>query len=212
VLVCLAAASSTTASDTPATVPVTLRNSSLTVDASTIPVGPVIFVVRNRASVGRTFAIAGKTTAKIQPGKSATLSVSLGAAGLQEYSSAGRTRSSLLNGSVQVIQPCVNPVASTATVTLGQDQGGLTLSSSSVPCGAVTFVVTNVGKLVDDLHVFVDLPGEKGATPELNPGQTARLTITFTAKGRAYLESGDYPPAEPEFGGDFGEQGQLAIL
>ena len=97
-------------------------------------------------------------------------------------------------------------------MTLGHDHGGLAQSQSSVPCGAVTFVVTNVGELVDDLHVFADVPGEKGATPELKPGQTARLTITFAAKGRAYLESGDYPPAEPEFGGDVGEEGQLAIL
>jgi uncharacterized cupredoxin-like copper-binding protein len=111
-----------------------------------------------------------------------------------------------------VIEPCVNPVASSVTVALGQDHGGLTQSQSSAPCGTVTFVVTNVGELVDDLHVFADAPAEKGSTPELNPGQSARLTINFTAKGTAFLESGDYPPAEPEFGGDFGEEGRLAIM
>jgi hypothetical protein len=88
--------------------------------------------------------------------------------------------------------------------------GAITVSQSTVPCGSVTFLITNTGPMVDDLHVVAELPLEKGASPELNPGQTASLTIRFTAKGIAHLESGDFPPVELEYGGD-GEQTQLVI-
>ncbi len=77
--------------------------------------------------------------------------------------------------------------------------------------GTVTFVVTNTGDLIDSLQVFADTPQSAGTTPELTPGQTARLTVRFTVKGIAYYQSGDYPPAEPEFGGDYGEGGQLTV-
>ena len=116
-----------------------------------------------------------------------------------------------ITGLLDVLAPCPDPVATTVTVHMTQEPGGITPSQKSIPCGAVTFVVTNVGALIDDLWVFGALPAEKGVTTEIAPGQTASLTIQFVAKGIVYYQSGDFPPAESEFGGDAGEQGVLTI-
>jgi hypothetical protein len=97
-------------------------------------------------------------------------------------------------------------------VHLAQDGGGLTVSQSVIPCGTVTFQVTNSGRLNDSLQAFSELPPVQGATPELRPGQTASLTLRFPAKGLVYIQSGTYPPPEPEYGGDFKEIAKLKLV
>ena len=52
------------------------------------------------------------------------------------------------------------------------------LSKKSAPRGKVTFVVKNIGSLEHDFAI----KGKK--TRLLQPGQTARLTVTFTKKGK----------------------------
>ena len=110
-----------------------------------------------------------------------------------------------------MFQPCIDPVATTVSVQMGQDRGGITVSQSAIPCGTVTFVVSNVGTLVDSLQVFAALPAVEGSTPELQPGQSARLTLRFPAKRLVHYQSGDCPPAGPEFGGDYGEEGSFTL-
>ena len=95
---------------------------------------------------------------------------------------------------------------------MDHDRSGITLSQTAIPCGTVTFVITNVGSMLDSLEVFADDPHARGTTPELEPGQTAWLTIRFAEKGSAYYQSGDYPPGEPEFGGGDADGGTFSIV
>jgi hypothetical protein len=191
---------------------VVVRLTSATVEAAPVNVlaGPLIFKIANRGKVARDFAIGGKHTPQIAAGRSTTLKVNL-TKGFRTYSSVRRDHRGRVRGLLNALEPCTNPVATTVTVKMHQSPGAITVSQSTVPCGNVTFLITNTGPMVDDLHVFAELPQEKGASPELNPGQTAILTIRFTAKGIAHYESSDFPPVELEYGGD-GEQGQLAII
>lgn len=195
-----------------ASVTVKLTDSRLTVTPSRVPIGPVVFKVVNLAHAPRSFSIAGKRTAAIAAGASARLRVAFATGGTRQYVSAGRRRTTRLTGVLAVFTPCADPTATTVGVQLGQDNGGLTISQTTIPCGAVTFVVTDTGSLIDSLQVFADYAGARGTTPELKPGQTASLTIHFAELGNAYAQSGDFPPAEPEFGGDYGEGVTLRIV
>jgi hypothetical protein len=183
---------------------VTLSAKGLAFRPAVVNAGPVVFRVANRDRATRTFSVRGRRI-RVRPGHAASLRATLGASGFVQL------RSGTDGGVLGVVVPCTNPVASTVTVRLAQDNGGLTMSPARVPCGTVTFVVTDAGSLEDSLNVFADLPAVHGSTPVLQPGQTARVTVTFRARGTVHLESGTYPPAEPEYGGDYGEEARLAL-
>ena len=204
------AADPTRADPGPGTVVVRITSGGLEVAPVNVVAGPLLFKIANKGALARNFAIGGKRTAQISPGQSATLMVTL-TKGFQSYSSVRPNRRGRITGLLDALEPCTNPVATTIAVQMDHPLP-ITVSQSTIPCGTVTFIVTNIGSQVDDLHVFADLPQEKGATPELSPGQTADLTIEFVAKGSVHYESGDFPPAEPEYGGDPGDQGQLTIV
>jgi hypothetical protein len=192
------------------TLAVTLTNTTITVGSETVPTGEVAFTIRNRSKLRRSFSIAGHSTG-IDAGKSGVLRVTFRSAGSFAYVSTARGQSARPRGVLTVVEPCLNPTSTTVTVKLAQGSGGLAVSQTTVPCGSVTFVVSDTGTLNDSLHVFGDGPGPHGSTPELFPGQTAAVTVQFASKGLAHIESGDYPPEEPEFGGDYGEEAQLTI-
>ena len=190
----------------PTTVSVTLRNSTIVVAPALVPTGPVVFKIVNRSSKPRDFRIGGKKTPQVAAGRSAALAVTLAGGGSRTFSSVGARRSARLTGLLDVFEPCTAPSRVDRERAAGQDRGGLSISQVTVPCGTVTFVVTDAGTLIDSLQVFSQAPSVAGSTPELQPGQTARLTLRFPAKGLVYYQSGDYPPAEPEFGGDYGRR------
>jgi hypothetical protein len=197
-------------SDAQTVIAVTLTPSTATLVPASAPSGTVVFRILNNDRGTRTFTIAGSTVSSIAPGKTARLSVLLRSTGFVPFTSGGKGRA-LLGGLLNVFQPCTNPASTTVNVQMAQDHGGITVSRSTVPCGTVTFVVTNAGTVPDSLHVFSLTSAVKGTTPELNPGQTASLTLTFPAKGTVNYESGDYPPAEPEYAGDFLEEGVITL-
>jgi uncharacterized cupredoxin-like copper-binding protein len=71
------------------------------------------------------------------------------------------------------------PQATKVTVTAGKPaELRFTLTTRSVPKGAVTFAVTNRGKLKHDFKIA----GKK--TPLLATGKSATLKATFTKAGR----------------------------
>jgi uncharacterized cupredoxin-like copper-binding protein len=71
------------------------------------------------------------------------------------------------------------PQATTDTVTAGKPaELRFTLAKRSVPKGAVTFTVTNRGKLRHDFKIA----GKK--TPLLSPGKRVTLKVTFRKAGR----------------------------
>jgi uncharacterized cupredoxin-like copper-binding protein len=67
------------------------------------------------------------------------------------------------------------PAAATVTVTAKEFK--FTLSSMSVPKGAVTFTVVNKGKLAHDFKI------NSKKTPLIQPGKKATLKVTFAKAG-----------------------------
>jgi hypothetical protein len=193
------------------TVVVTLTASKLTFSTENIPVGEAEFRIVNRSGDARTFVIGGMRTHLIPAGGSADLHVVLSAGGYYTARAVSARRTPPLSSLIDVFEPCAAPAATTISVRMAQDQGGITLSQTAIPCGTVTFVVTNAGTHTDSLQIFGEQPGETGSTPELQPGQTATVVVQFLIKGSGYYQSGTYPPAEPEFAGDYGEGGQFTV-
>jgi hypothetical protein len=193
------------------TVTVTIKGSAVTVSPTAVPAGAVAFKIVNRTKIARNFEIAGRTTPVIPAGKSANLTVRLRKEGPLTFRSAARTRSPRLTGELDVYEPCTNPVATTVRMQMAQDNGGITVSQTTIACGTVTFIVTNAGSVTDSLQIFTQVPSLGVSTPELLAGQTATLTIHFVEKGVVYFQSGDFPPAEPELSGNVHEEGHFIL-
>jgi hypothetical protein len=193
------------------TVEVTLENSTVILSPMAVPTGTVDFKIVNRSRLRRDFEVAGRKTPPIPAGKTATLNVRLRTQGPRTFASTTRSRPSRLTGVLDVFEPCTNPVATTVTVKMAQDMGGITVSQATIPCGTVTFVVTNAGTVTDSLQIFTEVPALAESTPELQAGRTATLTIRFVEKGVVFYQSGDFPPAEPEYSGDVLEEGHFIL-
>jgi uncharacterized cupredoxin-like copper-binding protein len=71
--------------------------------------------------------------------------------------------------------------ASATAVTVTASEFKFKLSKASVPHGAVTFTVTNKGKIPHDFKIG----GKK--TPMLGPGKSAKLTVTLKAGKFPYI-------------------------
>src|SRR5262245_48797723 len=68
---------------------VTITDTQLRLPQTPVRVGTVVFRVANRAKVARDFRIAGRRTARIAPGATATLTVTVTKTGLSLLSSSG---------------------------------------------------------------------------------------------------------------------------
>jgi uncharacterized cupredoxin-like copper-binding protein len=184
------------------TIAVTMTDAKVKLAATRAPLGSVIFKIVNKGKIPRDFKISGKRTPKIASGKSATLNVEFTLTGTYSYYSVGQGHAGNLSGVFAVVDPCTKPAVSTVSVQLME--APITLSQTTVPCGTVTFVVTNVGTIVHSFNVTAD--GREGLGPRLNPGQTVSMTVHFSVKGSAL-----YYCAEPEHGELYGMVGYLTV-
>lgn len=66
-------------------------------------------------------------------------------------------------------------------VHVGLIEWSITLSRSTVPPGRTVLLVTNAGATVHNLAVSDQPPGSPWKTPDLQPGQHARLVVRGTA-------------------------------
>jgi hypothetical protein len=102
------------------------------------------------------------------------------------YVSTAAAGTGRLSGFLGVLPPCTNPVTSSvsASITLGQ----ITLSQTTIPCGTVTFTVTNTDMAnVHDLNFALPtLPRGVAFGPHLRPGQSATMVVNFPYKGTVY--------------------------
>jgi hypothetical protein len=168
---------------------VTISNSRITFAPSYVPTGRVVFTVFNRTSGSRDFGASARRTGAIAAGSSTRLTLSLPATGKRTFSSvaaaSSRTerRASRLTGALYLFAPCVNPVASTVDVNIASSAGGVTLSQTTVPCGTVTFAVTDVNVTGASFLVSTGVPPVAADTDQLDPGGTATLTVRFAARG-----------------------------
>jgi plastocyanin len=203
-----------------ATVAVSITNSRLGIVPATVTAGAVVFHVKNDSSRKVAFGLANTRTSPIYPGRAAVLKLELLAAGRYRFAVFGRGLGAAVSGLLTVRsasrpattttaptttdRSCSAPTASTVTVTLAD--GVYKLSAYSVPCGTVTFVVTNTGTGVHSFHVGA--PGGDG--PTLDPGQTVAMTVQL-GKGTYQYTCGEPGCAElSEHGNVQGEFGEIA--
>ena len=119
------------------------------------------------------------------------------------YYSVGGAGGAARRGVLIVVDPCTKPTSSTVHVEMRE--APITLSQTTVPCGNVTFVVTNAGSEVHNLDLFQTNPPRTilHGSP-LDPGQTRSFAAHLTVKG-----SVNYLCGQPEHGEEYGEVGFL---
>ena len=219
-LVCAALLGAATARAADSSLSVTLTGTKVSVSQKTVTPGVVRLTVANKSPAARKFSIAGKTTGAIGPGKIATLRISF-RPGSYAYVSTGRgtpVKGALVvaaavprvptvpQGSVTAgsqptatgtVTPCLHPVSTSVTVLM--TDGNFTFSQTTIPCGTVTFALTNAGNLEHSLS----LGG--GAKPGLAAGQTGSMVVNLTP--------GDLAWTCGTFGhDDLGEEGTLVVV
>jgi hypothetical protein len=174
----------------PTKVTATIEDSRIAFAPSYVPTGKVVLTVLNRTKGARDFGVGTRRTDAIAAGRSARLTVTLPTKGERTFSSVAKgERARRLTGALYLIEPCAQPATTTVDVNIAKSAGGLTLSQSSVPCGTVTFVVTDVDSPGTSLLVSVDTPPLSSVTDQLNPGGTATLTVPFAAKAVVHCDA-----------------------
>lgn len=181
---------------TPTTVTATITNSRIVFAPSYVPTGTVVITVVNRTKDRRDFGVGARRTGVIAAGHSALLTVTVSGSGDREFSSvvaAGSRRmtggSRRLTAGLHLFEPCGDASATTVDVQINESAGGLTLSPTTIPCGTVTFDVTDVDTPNARLVVSADVPPQSGLSPQLNPGGTATLTVDFPAATLAHCSA-----------------------
>jgi hypothetical protein len=151
-----------------------------------------VITVVNRTKDRRDFGVGARRTGAIAAGRSKRLTVTFSGSGERRLSSvavAGSRRimggSRRLTAAIHLFEPCSDPSATTVDVQINHSAGGLTLSPTTVPCGTVTFDVTDVDTTNARLFVSADAPPLSSLTTQLNPGGTTTLTVYFPATALA---------------------------
>ena len=185
-LVCVAPAAATTS---PTAVTVTIANTSIVFTPRDVPTGTLVFTVINRTTGVRDFGVGARRTGAIAAGRSTRLTLSLPARGERTFSSVAtagshsKGRAARLTGALYLFEPCTHPAVTTVDVRMATAAaGGLTLSQTSVPCGTVTFDVTDVDASGASFVVSAEVPPLSAGTVQLEPGATATLTVRFAAR------------------------------
>jgi hypothetical protein len=171
----------------PTRVTVTIRTSAIVFAPRYVPSGAVAFTVFNRTRGARDFGVGARRTRAIAAGRSTRLTLALASNGERTFSSlatAGSRTKGLVprvTGALYLFEPCKHPAATTVEVSISTSTAGLMLSQTMVPCGTVTFAVTDVDTTGVSLLVTTALPPLAAETNELDPGGTATLTVRFVA-------------------------------
>ncbi len=173
---------------TPTRVTATITNSRIGFAPSYVPTGTVVITVVNRTKARRDFGAGARQTGGIAAGRSGRLTVTFSGSGERRFSSVAVAGSRHITGgsrrltaALHLYKPCSDPSATTVDVQIDRSAGGLTLSPTTVPCGTVTFDVTDVDSPNARLLVSADAPPRSGVAAQLNPGGTATLIIDFPA-------------------------------
>jgi hypothetical protein len=159
----------------------TITRSRIVLVPAFVPGGPVTITVRNRTKDRRDFGLGARRTHAIAPGGSARLTVTVSGRGERQFSSVVVAGSHRLTAALHLFVPCGDPTATTVDVQIDKSAGGLTLSATTIPCGTVTFDVTDVDTPYGAFLISADAPPRSGATPQLSPGGTTTLTVRFPA-------------------------------
>jgi len=181
---------------TPTRVTATITNSRIVFAPSYVPTGTVVITVVNRTKDRRDFGVGARRTGAIAAARSERLTVTFSGSGERQFSSVAAAGSRHITGgsprltaALHLFEPCRDASATTVDVQIDQSAGGLTLSPTTVPCGTVTFDVTDVDTPNARLLFSADAPPRSGLTTQLNPGGTATLTVHFPATALAHFSA-----------------------
>lgn len=186
------------------TIVVTLRDASVQLSRDAVLVGKVTFRIVNDGRRAHDFAIGGKRIARVAPHGTARLTVAFGRPGTFIYTS-GKHRGALTverpAGPTTIVNPPNCPAPRPTTVTVAMAGSAFRLSQTTVPCGIVTFLITNEGNDVgeDEPNSFY-LNAKGGNGPTLLRGQSAKLVVSL-APGKYSYTAGNY---ESNYEGQYG--------
>jgi hypothetical protein len=182
-------------------VAVTLTDTTLTLSRTTVPAGLVVFEIRNRGKHRHGFEIAGNTTPELASNRSTSLKIVFERGGSYRFAARGlRTgvlhvaanktvgsAASTSTGSTttSAAQPCTNPSTTTVTVTITDKYvpDGWSFSQVTIPCGTVTFVLTNTGKIQHGLSLMDPTGQILPPNPGVGPSQTLNITVNLRYRG-----------------------------
>jgi uncharacterized cupredoxin-like copper-binding protein len=159
--------------------------------------GTVIFTFVNKGKISHNFAIGGKVTPSLLPGKSAKLTVKFTKKGHFAYSctipghaGAGMKGTFSVATAAVAPPPSSTPTTTTqptttppptgsvgnaqTTVTVNMVEYAFQLSQSSIPSGQVTFQIKNSG---NEIHNFAILGNKAGA--QIGPGKSETWTVAL---------------------------------
>jgi uncharacterized cupredoxin-like copper-binding protein len=186
------------------TINVTANEWSFKLSKRSVPVGTTVtFKVTNKGKIGHNFVIAGKKTPILNPGKSASITVTFAKKGKFAFqcSVPGHARLGMkgtFGVGVAAPPPATTSTAATSTgptgsvgnaqttVTVNMVEYAFQLSQATIPSGQVTFVVKNSGS---EVHNF-DINGVHSGTL-LAPGASETWTVSLPAG--QYLYTCDVP-------------------
>jgi hypothetical protein len=202
----LSASAGARAAASPTRVRATITNSRIVFAPSYVPTGPLVFTVFNRTSGARAFGVGARRTSAIAAGRSATLTVTLPGTGERTFSSVATANSRRstgptlgVKGALYLYEPCTHPAMTTVDVRMAtKSAGGLMLSRTRVPCGTVTFDVTDVDEPATSLLASIVVPPLARVTNQLDAGETARLTLRSAAKTVVHCDAVQYNAAESD--------------
>ena len=201
--VALFASAGASAAASPTKVTVTIARSRIRFTPAYVPAGPVEFTIANRTRSARDFGVGSTRTATIMAGHSAILHATLAGRGERTFSSVataggqGAEHPAPFTGALYLYAPCTDPSSTTVDVSIDKAAGGLTLAPTTVPCGTVTFDVTDVDTPGTSLLVSLVVPPVSAVTDQLDPGQTATMTVRFGAKAVVHCDA-----VQDDSGGD----------
>jgi hypothetical protein len=202
----LFASAAARAAASPTRVTARITNSRIVFAPSNVPTGTLVFTVFNRTSRARAFGIGARRTSAIAAGRSATLTLTLRRAGERTFSSVATANSRRsdgptpgFTGALYLYERCTHPAMTTVDVRMATESaGGLMLSQTRIPCGTVTFDVTDVDEPATSLLASTVVPALAQVTSQLDPGETAKLTLRSAAKTVVHCDAVQYDAVESD--------------
>jgi hypothetical protein len=202
----LSASAGARAAASPTRVRATITNSRIVFTPSSVPTGTLVFTVFNRTSGARAFGVGARRTSAIGAGRSRRLTVTVSGTGERTFSSVATANSRPsrgptpgVTGALYLYKPCTHPAMTTVDVRMASTSaGGLTLSRTRVPCGTVTFEVTDVDEPATSLLASIVVPPLSQVTNQLDPDGTASLTLRSAAKTVIHCDAVQYDGVESD--------------
>ncbi len=183
------------------TISVTEKEFSITPSTATAPAGKITFEIKNTGAVAHDIGVDINGTVKasplVQPGKSATWSVTIDTPGTYQFfctvpghKEAGMkgtltvgASTSASSGSSTASSASSNSGSSggATSISVTEKEFSITPSTVTAPAGKITFEIKNTGAVAHDIGV--DINGTVKASPLVQPGKSETWSVTIDTPG-----------------------------